>query len=257
LSEISKASSRQSSLSQNNSSFIKDELFRSFVSPSTNSRIPSALGYHLPLRAFREESLFSIVVAGQSWRICLRQPDLIKTFTTIETMTAATKIKEGWNRGRPYHRLINRHRGNQEKSMSGWSRREKERKRTEKGDRREKEGEGDNEWNRKRSIYRAALPVPQEMSGKVCLCANYDRNASYMRVRMCACARMAGWLTSIKLVAIDCEKDRAESSPVRGDGIFLSARVDEPSPSRIAKLRFAPSSSGGKGQGLECLTAGS
>lgn len=115
---------------------------------------------------------------------------------------------------------------------------------------------------RKRPIYRAVLPVPHETSGKVCLCLPLTNGRSATRVHLSCmralCARMVGWLTSIKLVAIDREKDRAESSPVRGDGIFfLSAgRVDEPSPfaSRNCSSRRRPD--GGRVQGLECLTAG-
>ena len=68
---------------------------------------------------------------------------------------------------------------------------------------------------------------------------------------------MVGWLTSIKLVAIDREKDRAESSPVRGDGIFFIREGRRTVSVRIAKLQFAPSTIEGEGQGLEYLTAGS
>lgn len=78
-----------------------------------------------------------------------------------------------------------------------------------------------------------------------------------VRVCTCACARMVGWLTSIKLVAIDREKDRAESSPVRGDGIFFIRKGRRTVSVRIAKLQFAPSTIEGEGQGLEYLTAGS
>lgn len=59
-------------------------------------------------------------------------------------------------------------------------------------------------------------------------------------------------------MAIDREKDRAESSPVRGDGIFLSAgRVDEPSPFASRNCSSCRRPGEGESQGLECLTAGS
>ncbi|KAL0126510.1 hypothetical protein PUN28_005105 [Cardiocondyla obscurior] len=55
-----------------------------------------------------------------------KTPDLIKTFTTIETTTTTvtTKIEGGQNGRRPYRRLINRHRRNQKETVSEWRRSE-------------------------------------------------------------------------------------------------------------------------------------
>lgn len=133
-------------------------------------------------------------------------------------------------------------------------------KRKMKGGRRDNDGKGTN-------ISSRSSGFTSETSEKVCLCArpNYSQSAfACVRstyIHTCACTCRAGWLTSIKLVAIDREKRSSGklSGAFSATGFFIRPGRRTVSV-RIAKLRFAPSTPEGRkqgGQGLECLTASS